>query len=96
MSKKANTNKPFTVPKTTLTLMREFVKGVIAGAAHAGDTTEMFEDEWFEWSIRYDINIYRNKVGNIVATVYPIVPNPADPTLRTTDASRWVRLITIK
>ena len=82
----------FTIPAPTLRLMREFVRGVLAGADHAGNITEMFEDEWIEWSTKYDINIYRNKVGNIAAAVYPIVPHPNNPALRTTDASRFVKL----
>lgn len=82
----------FTIPAPTLRLMREFVRGVIAGADHAGNITEMFEDEWIEWSTKYDINIYRNKRGNIAAAVYPIVPHPNNPALRTTDASRFVKL----
>lgn len=85
-------SKPFTIPVPTLRLIREFVKGVIAGADHAGDITEMFEDEWIEWSTKYDINIYRNHNGNIAASVYPVLPHPTNPNLRTTDGERFVKL----
>ena len=85
-------SKPFTIPAPTLRLMREFVKGVIAGIQYANSDVLDEPDEWIEWSTKYDINIYRNHNGNIAADVYPVLPHPTDPQLRTTDGERFVKL----
>lgn len=84
--------KPFTIPAPTLRSMREFAKGVISKMQSMDSSALDEPDEWIEWSTEYDINIYRNKRGNIAAAVYPIVPHPNNPALRTTDASRFVKL----
>lgn len=84
--------KPFTIPALTLRLMREFTNGVIAGMQSVKSGALDEPDEWIEWSTKYDINIYRNRAGNIAAAVYPVVPHPTNPNLRTTDASRFVKL----
>lgn len=84
--------KPFTISTPTLRLMREFAKGVIAKMQSVDSSALDEPDEWIEWSAKYDINIYRNRAGNIAAAVYPIVPHPNNPALRTTDASRFVKL----
>lgn len=84
------TQTPFAVPADTLRLMREFVRGVIAGAECAGDISEMFEDEWVAYSSEYDLNIIRDENDEFLIAVHPIVPHPTNPNLRTTDGGRFV------
>lgn len=84
--------KPFTIPAPTLSLMREFTKGVIAGMQYVNGDALDEPDEWIEWSVKYDINIFRNQAGNLAAAVHPVLPHPTNPAWRTTDASRFVKL----
>ena len=84
--------KLFTIPAPSLRLMREFVKGVIAGIQYVNSDVLDEPDEWIEWSTKYDINIYRNRAGNLTAAVHPVLPHPTDPQLRTTDGDRFVKL----
>lgn len=85
-----NQTKPLNIPATTLRLMREFVKGVIAGAQYLdSDWSEVLEDGWIEYG-KYDINIYRNRAGNISAAVHLVITNPNGT--KSTDGNRFMRL----
>lgn len=85
----------FSVPVETKKLMAEYVRGIIDGAYFISDNAgELLNDEWITWSDDFDINIFLNNDGDLVAAVHPVKlsTNPDAPGMRSTDGSQYVML----